>query len=100
MNRTIVSRPRAPARYRPFKERHPQLLLALCACCGVILLIPFLTRPTVALELVVGAIGVWIAWRTPAIPLALGGLPTLIDAVYGSDPLPKGGFTFVFSVWI
>src|SRR5205823_2274827 len=34
------------------------------------------------------------------IPLALGGVPPLVDAVAGTNPLPKGGFTLLFSVWI
>jgi O-antigen ligase len=43
---------------------------------------------------------VWLAWKSPAIPLALSGLPTLITAINGSNPLPKGGATFLVAAWV
>ncbi len=81
-------------------ERRPQLAFAALAALGVLVLAPLLTRPPYPLLVPVALFAVWTAWRSPAIPLALGGLPAIVDAVYGSNPLPKGGFTFLFSAWI
>lgn len=67
---------------------------------GVILLAPILTRPTIAIELAAALIGGALAWRSVAYPLAVAGVPPLIDAIVGYDPLPKGGFTFIFTAWI
>lgn len=83
-----------------FAERRPQLAFAGLAAVGVLVLAPLLTRPPYPLLVPVAVFAVWAAWRSPAIPLALGGLPAIVDAIYGSDPLPKGGFTFLFSAWI
>ena len=63
-------------------------------------LLPVLRSPLLVFELVAALIGALIAWKSLVIPLALGGVPPLVDAIAGSDPLPKGGFTFLFSVWI
>jgi O-antigen ligase len=81
-------------------ERRPQLTFAAVAAVGVVVLAPLLTRPTYALLLPVVLVAVWLAWISPAIPLALGGIPPLVDAIAGSNPLPKGGFTLLFSAWI
>lgn len=83
-----------------FAERHPQLAFAGAATFGVLVLAPLLTRPTYALLLPALLIGGWIAWHSPAVPVALGAVPPLVDAIFGSDPLPKGGFTLLFSAWI
>ena len=80
--------------------RRPQLTFWALAAGGVVVLGPLVTRPTYALLLPVALIAVWLAWRSPAIPLALGGIPPLVDAIAGTDPLPKGGFTLLFSAWI
>lgn len=83
-----------------FVDRRPQLAFAGLAALGVLVLAPLLTRPPYPLLLPVALVAVFAAWKSPAIPLALGGLPSIVDAIYGSNPLPKGGFTFLFSVWI
>jgi O-antigen ligase len=80
--------------------RRPQLAFWALAAAGVVVLGPLLTRPTYALLLPVVLIAAWLAWRSPAIPLALGGIPPLVDAIAGTDPFPKGGFTLLFSAWI
>jgi O-antigen ligase len=80
--------------------RRPQLTFWALAAVGVVVLGPLVTRPTYALLLPLALIAVWLAWRSPAIPLALGGIPPLVDAIAGTDPFPKGGFTLLFSAWI
>ena len=45
-------------------------------------------------------VAVWLAWKSVAYPLALAGIPTIIAAIVGSNPLPKGGVTSIFAVWI
>lgn len=67
---------------------------------GVIMLAPVLARPTISIALVAVLIGVALAWKSVAYPLAFAGVPPLVDAIVGSDPLPKGGFTFIFTAWI
>jgi O-antigen ligase len=57
-------------------------------------------RPTVAVAVVVGVIVVWLAWKSVAYPLALAGVPTILTAILGEDPLPKGGVTGLFAAWI
>ncbi len=59
-----------------------------------------LTRPTIAIALVLAAVAGWLAWKSVAYPLALAGIPTIITAVVGSNPLPKGGVTFILAAWI
>ena len=44
--------------------------------------------------------GSWLAWRSVAYPLALAGVPTLVEAVAGHNPLPKGAVTFLYIAWI
>jgi O-antigen ligase len=53
-----------------------------------------------SVALVAVLVGGAIAWRWPAVPLALAGVPPLVDAITGSNPLPSGGFTLLFSAWI
>lgn len=45
-------------------------------------------------------VAIWLAWKSVAYPLALAGIPTIINAIVGSNPLPKGGVTFIFAAWI
>jgi len=67
---------------------------------GLIVLLPALMQPTLAIALV-GLVGaVWLASKSVAYPLALAGIPTIVEAITGSDPLPKGGVTFLFAAWI
>jgi O-antigen ligase len=65
-----------------------------------VLLAPALTQPLIGIGLVAAVVGAWLAWKSVAYPLALSGVPTLIDAVFGKNPLPKGGVTFIFGAWI
>jgi O-antigen ligase len=59
-----------------------------------------LTQPTYGVALV-GVLGAfWLAKKSVAYPLALAGIPTIVEAITGSDPLPKGGVTFIFAAWI
>jgi O-antigen ligase len=67
---------------------------------GLILLLPALAQPTLAIALV-GLVGaVWLASKSVAYPLALAGIPAIVEAITGSNPLPKGGITFLFAAWI
>lgn len=81
-------------------ERHPELAFGGAAGIGLLVLLPGLTKPTYTLAAAALLVGAAIAWRSVAIPLALGGVPPLLDAVFGSDPLPKGGVTFLFGFWV
>ncbi len=67
---------------------------------GVLLLLPALMRPTMGLALVAAVVAIWLAWKSVAYPLALAGIPTIVDAIVGYNPLPKGGVTFIFAAWI
>ncbi len=67
---------------------------------GLLALQPLLMRPTIAIALAAAALATWLAWRSVAYPLALSGVPSLLDAILGYDPVPKGGITFIFAVWI
>jgi O-antigen ligase len=66
----------------------------------VLVFAQLLSRPTYALALALGVIGVALAWKSVAWPLGLAGVPTVIAAVAGSNPLPKGGTTFLLGAWV
>jgi O-antigen ligase len=59
-----------------------------------------LTQPLIAIGLIIALAAVWLARQSVAFPLALAGIPTLITAILGSNPLPKGGATFLVGAWI
>lgn len=85
---------------RSLAARHPDLAFYAIAGVLVVVLAPLLTNPLYAVAGVALMAAGLIAWRTPAVPLGLVGIPPLVDAIVGSDPLPSGGFTFLFSAWI
>lgn len=64
------------------------------------LLLPALSQPLYAILLVAAVGAVWLASRSVAYPLALAGIPTIVEAILGYNPLPKGGVTFLFAGWI
>jgi O-antigen ligase len=64
------------------------------------MVLPALTQPVLGIALVCAIVGVWLAWRSIAYPLALAGIPTIVEAIVGSNPLPKGAVTFIFAAWI
>jgi O-antigen ligase len=45
-------------------------------------------------------VGLALAWRSIAYPIGLAGIPTVVDAFAGSNPLPKGATTFLLAAWI
>jgi len=63
-------------------------------------LAPILTKPIVAFGLALALVGFGLAWKSIAYPIGLAGVPTVVQAVVGSNPLPKGGTTFLFAAWI
>jgi O-antigen ligase len=67
---------------------------------GLLVLLPALAQPLIAIALVIALLGGWLAWRSVAYPLALAGIPTLLEAVVGQNPLPKGGVTFLYIAWV
>ncbi len=79
---------------------HPDVAFYGAGVILVLAMLPLLRSPLLCVALVAVLIGGLIAWRSPAVPLALVGVPTLIDAIAGSNPLPSGGFTLLFSAWI
>lgn len=64
------------------------------------MLAPALTTPVIGLLLVGAVVAVWLADKSVAYPLALAGIPSLVTAIVGSNPLPKGGATFLIASWI
>ena len=84
----------------PLTLRRRRLWLLGAWLLGVVMLAPILTRPTLSFVLVVAVVAIWLAWKSVAYPLAAAGVPPLVDAIVGSNPLPKGGFTFLFAAWI
>jgi hypothetical protein len=99
-----VGRLGRPARSRAsatsFGQSHPDAVFYISGLLLIAAGLPLLGHLLYALAVVAVLIGGLIAWRTPAVPLALSGVPPLVDAIYGTDPLPSGGFTFLFSAWI
>lgn len=61
---------------------------------------PLLLRPSIAFAVVGLLVAVLLAMRSVAYPLAFAALPTVIDAIVGHNPLPKGGVTLIFAVWV
>jgi len=106
--RVSQARARGPARPRlggnPLSSSalrsHPQLAFYGAGLFLVLAMLPLLRSPLLSVALVAVLIGAVIAWRWPAVPLALAGIPPLVDAIAGSNPLPSGGFTLLFSAWI
>ncbi|MGH2874306.1 MAG: O-antigen ligase family protein [Solirubrobacteraceae bacterium] len=64
------------------------------------ILAPALTAPTIAVGLCAGVVALWLAQKSIAYPLALSSVPSLVTAVNGSNPLPKGGATILTAGWI
>jgi O-antigen ligase len=56
-------------------------------------------RPEYAIGLVFGGIAAFLAWQSPAYPIALVSLPSIAFAILGPDPLPKGVVTLGMSAW-
>ena len=71
-----------------------------CWLLGVIVLAPALTAPTIAIGLCAGVVTLWLAQKSVAYPLALSGVPNLVTAINGTNPLPKGGATVLTAGWI
>jgi O-antigen ligase len=74
--------------------------LILAWAAGIVILLPAITQPLLAFALVAAVVAVWLASRSIAYPLALAFAPSLVEAIYGSNPLPTGGTTFLFLGWI
>ncbi|MGH3266593.1 MAG: O-antigen ligase family protein, partial [Trebonia sp.] len=64
------------------------------------MLAPALTKPTIGIGLCAGTVAVWLASKSVAYPLALAGVPDLVTAINGSNPLPKGGATILTAAWV
>ncbi|MHB1836704.1 MAG: O-antigen ligase family protein [Solirubrobacteraceae bacterium] len=71
-----------------------------CWLLGVIILAPALTAPTIALGLCAGVVTLWLAQKSVAYPLALSGVPSLVTAINGTNPLPQGAATVLTAGWI
>ena len=81
-------------------RRHRNLALGAAAGALLICSLPLLGHLLYVIALLALAAGAAVAWRSPAVPLALSAIPPLVDGVFGKDPLPSGGFTLLFSAWI
>jgi O-antigen ligase len=67
---------------------------------GALALTPLLSKPAVALALLLVLLALALAWRSIAYPIGLAGIPTVVDAFAGFNPLPKGATTFLLAAWI
>jgi O-antigen ligase len=67
---------------------------------GLVVLAPALTQPLIAIGLVLAVAAFALAWKSIAWPLGLSGVPALLAAVLGSNPLPKGGTTLLLAAWV
>lgn len=67
---------------------------------GALALTPLLSKPIVAVGLLVALVALALAWKSIAYPIGLAGIPTVIDAFAGFNPLPKGATTFLLAAWI
>lgn len=67
---------------------------------GILVLVPALTIPTIAVALAGAVVAAGLAYKSVAYPLALSGIPGLVTAIVGSNPLPKGAATFLIASWI
>lgn len=81
-------------------KQNPDLVFYAIGFVLLVLMAPLLREPLLSVALVAVLAFGFVAWRSPAVPLALVGIPPLVDAIFGTDPLPSGGFTFLFSAWI
>jgi O-antigen/teichoic acid export membrane protein/O-antigen ligase len=81
-------------------ERHGDQILYAGGLILLLAMLPLISNPLYCFGLVAILICGLVAWRSPAVPLGLCGLPPLVDFLVGSDPLPSGGFTLLFSAWI
>jgi O-antigen ligase len=105
VNRASTSRLAGPRQIRLAAtslvgRRRSDVLFYALGLVLMLAMLPLLGNPLFAFGLVVLLVCGLIAWRTPAVPLGLCGIPPLVDALVGSNPLPSGGFTFLFSAWI
>jgi O-antigen/teichoic acid export membrane protein/O-antigen ligase len=92
--------PRRPSRLRHWLEaQRGEVVLTVGALAALLVAIPMIPRLGLTLELLAVALGAWLAWKSVAIPLALNTVPPLVAAIVGYNPLPKGGFTFLFAAW-
>jgi O-antigen ligase len=67
---------------------------------GALALAPLLGKPVIALGLLLVLLALALAWRSIAYPIGLAGIPTVLDAFAGSNPLPKGATTFLLAAWL
>ena len=57
------------------------------------------TRPTIAVVLLLSPLAVILARRSIAYPVGIAGIPTLVIAILGRDPFPHGVITATFFGW-
>lgn len=81
-------------------ERYGDLILYAGGLILLVAMLPMVSNPLFCFGIVAILICGLVAWRSPAVPLGLCGIPPLVDFLAGSDPLPSGGFTLLFSAWI
>jgi O-antigen/teichoic acid export membrane protein len=81
-------------------ERHGDLILYAGGLILLLAMLPLVSNPLFCFGIVAILVFGLVAWRSPAVPLGLCGLPPLVDFLAGSDPLPSGGFTLLFSAWV
>ena len=81
-------------------ERHGDVILYAGGLILLVAMLPLVSNPLFCFGIVAILICGLVAWHSPAVPLGLCGIPPLVDFLAGSDPLPSGGFTLLFSAWI
>jgi O-antigen/teichoic acid export membrane protein len=100
LERLGLRRPAGRVARDRFGRRHSNLVVFGLGLIGAAASVPLISRPLYAVLLIAAAIALWLASKSVLVPLAMGTVPPLVTAILGYDPLPKGGFTLLFSAWI
>jgi len=90
---------RARRNANSLSQRQRRLWLLVAWLLGALVLSQLIGQPLLIGALVGALVVIYLAWKSVAYPLAASAVPPLVDAIFGSDPLPKGGFTLLFAVW-
>lgn len=62
-------------------------------------MVPLLARPTAALLAVLSLVLLALAWRSPAYPLGLAGIPGIVIALAGTNPFGEGVVVAMIFAW-
>lgn len=63
------------------------------------MLLPLIAQPVLGIAAALGVVALLVAARSPAYPVALAGLPAIVIAMHGSNPLPRGAVAVGLFAW-